>query len=61
MADLPPGVVLARVCVTRVMTDTDTVVVLEAIDGDGNPLALTEALGMLCMAEHTIAHDRLDD
>lgn len=59
----PPlaGVVLARVSVTRVMTDTDTVDVLEAVDGNGDPLELSEALGMLCMAEHTIAHDRLDD
>lgn len=55
------GVILGRISITRVLTKDDTVDVREAIDGNGEPLELSEALSMLAMAQHSIAYDRLSD
>lgn len=46
--------VLARITITRVLTDDDIVDRVTAEASDGTDLGLADALGMMRLAEHTL-------
>lgn len=56
-----PGRILARVIVTRVLTDDDIVDHVIAQTEDGYELGLAEALGMMRLAEDTLIRSRLGE
>lgn len=55
----PDGVEVARITVVRTLTGGDLVDTVTAADGDGADLPLTEALGMMRLAEDTLIRDRM--
>lgn len=59
----PEGPILARVTITRYLTDNDVIDHVSAEAGDGQDLGLAEALGMLTLAQHTLVetYGRDDD
>lgn len=57
MADIEMG----RVTIVRTLTDDDVVDYVHATDGEGNDLPLTEALGMMRLAEDTLIRQRMGD
>lgn len=50
------GLVVARITITRTMTDDDLIDEVDAVDANGDPMPLTEALGMMRLAENTLIH-----
>lgn len=54
MSETPSGPILARVTITRYLTDDDVIDHVTAESGDGDDLGLAEALGMMRLAEHTL-------
>lgn len=54
MADEPDGLVLARITVTRYLTDDDVIDHVTAESNDGTDLGLADALGMMTLAQHTL-------
>jgi hypothetical protein len=54
------GMVLARVVITRVLTEDDVVDHVIAEQADGYELGLAEALGMMRLAEDTLIRSRMD-
>lgn len=61
MAKDTPLVVIARVVITRVLTDDGILDHVTAESDDGYELGLAEALGMMRLAEDTLIRSRLDD
>lgn len=57
----PEGLEVARITIFRRLTDDDTLDYVEAVDSAGNDLPLTEALGMLRLAEDTLIRERMDE
>lgn len=55
------GMILARVIITRAMTDDDIVDHVVAQTEDGYELGLAEALGMMRLAEDTLIRSRMDE
>lgn len=56
------GMVVARVVIERRLTDDDIVDFVTTEDSSGEDLPVTEALGMMRMAEHTLlTPDASDD
>lgn len=51
---------VARIAIVRVMTDDDLTDTITTADGNGDPLGLAEALGMMRLAEDTLIRSRLD-
>jgi len=61
MSAEPVGMRVALITIERRATpDGDLADWVEAVDGDGDDLALTEALGMMRLAEDTLIRDRMD-
>ena len=56
MAD--DGIILARITITRVLTEGDIVDHVTAEQGDGEVLGLADALGMVELAKFTLVHSR---
>ena len=54
MADEPRGPILARVTITRYLSDDDVIDGVVAEAGDGEDLGLAEALGMIELAKFTL-------
>jgi hypothetical protein len=52
------GMVIARVVITRVMSDDDIIDHVIAATEDGDELGLAEALGMMRLAEDTLIRSR---
>ena len=50
--------IVARVTITRDLSEEDLIDSIIAEDGDGHELPLAEALGMLRLGEHTLITDR---
>jgi hypothetical protein len=48
------AIILARVTITRTLTDDDVIDSVTAEAADGTELGLAEALGMLTLAQHTL-------
>lgn len=57
----PEGIEVARITIVRRLTNDDSIDFVEALDGSGNDLPLTEALGMLRLAEDTLIRERMGD
>lgn len=57
----PDDLVVAKITIRRVLTDDDLLDYVDAVDSVGNQLRLTEALGMLRLAEDTLIHGEGDD
>ena len=53
------GMVIARVIVTRVMSNDDIIDHVIAATADGDELGLAEALGMMRLAEDTLIRSRM--
>lgn len=55
--------ILARITITRFLTDNDVVDRVCADAGDGQDLGLADALGMLTLAQHTLveSYSRVED
>lgn len=49
----------ARITIVRVLTDDDLIDTVEAVSPDGEDLPLTEALGMMRLAEDTLIRERM--
>lgn len=54
MSEGNEGIVIARVVIERRLTDDDIVDCVTTEDANGADLPVTEALGMMRMAEHTL-------
>lgn len=52
---------IARITIIRQLTDDDVIDHVAAVDPEGDDLPLTEALGMLRLAEDTLIRDRLGE
>lgn len=52
---------IARVTIIRHISDEDVIDQVEAVDTEGDDLPLTEALGMMRLAEDTLIRERMDD
>lgn len=57
----PDGMEVARITIVRTLTDDDVVDYVIATDTNGDDLPLTEALGMMRLAEDTIIRERMED
>lgn len=55
------GMEVARITIVRVLTDDDIIDRIDAVDGNGDDLMLTEALGMMRLAEDTLIRERMSD
>ena len=55
------GITTARITIVRTLTEDDVLDTVEAVTPDGDDLPLTEALGMLRLAEDTLIRDRMED
>lgn len=55
------SVEVARILIVRTMTEDDILDAVEATDPDGEDLPLTEALGMLRLAEDTLIRERMGE
>lgn len=56
-----PGIETARIAVVRRVTEDDVLDFVEAVDGEGSTLPLTEALGMLRLAEDTLIREAMGE
>jgi hypothetical protein len=54
------GVEIARIEITKTLTEDDTQVWVSAADSDGTDLPLVEALGMMRLAEDTLIQTRMN-
>lgn len=61
LPDDPSLMVMQQVIITRVMTASDIVDHVLAIDRDGDEVGLAEALGMMRLAEDTLIRSRMGD
>lgn len=57
----PAGVEAGRITVVRRVTEDDVLDFVEALDGQGDEMPLTEALGMMRLAEDTLIRDRMGE
>lgn len=55
------GVLLGTITITRHMTEIGVVDYVEAIAADGEPIPLTEALGIMRLAEDTLIREAMED
>lgn len=53
------GIKTARITIVRTLTEDDVIDEVTAVDGEGDDLPLTEALGMLRLAEDTVIRQRI--
>jgi hypothetical protein len=54
------GLLAAQIIIERrAMSDGDLVDIVSAVDGNGDPLGLSEALGMMRLAEDSLIRDRM--
>lgn len=56
-----PGREVARISIIRRLTDDDLVDYVEAVDTEGGDLPLTEALGMMRLAEDSLIRERMGE
>ncbi len=61
LADGPDGIEVARITIIRTVTEDDVIDNVHAHDSHGDDLPLTEALGMLRLAEDTLLHPPEED
>jgi hypothetical protein len=61
MSEPNEGLVVARITIERRVTDDDVLDWVTTEDEAGEDLRLTEALGMLRLAEDTLLNERHDD
>lgn len=59
--DEPEGIESARITIVRRITADDVLDQVHALDGQGDDLPLTEALGMLRLAEDTLIRERMGE
>lgn len=57
----PAGMETARITIIRRITDDDLLDYVAAVDPEGEDLPLTEALGMMRLAEDTLIRDRMGE
>lgn len=55
------GIETARVTIIRHLTEDNLLDVVTAVGSDGNDLPLTEALGMMRLAEDTLIRERMGE
>lgn len=60
-ADEVEGMVIARVVITRILTEDNVTDHVIAEQADGYELGLAEALGMMRLAEDTLIRARMDE
>lgn len=61
MADDAEGFLVARITIERRATEDDVIDSVTAEDSNGDELPISESLGMLRLAEHTILTPDPDD
>lgn len=61
MTTEPEGPMLARITITRYLTDDDIVDHVSAEATDGTDLGLADALGMMTLAQHTLIASYSDE
>lgn len=53
------GIVVARITIVRVLTEEDLLDHVDAVDGDGNLLPVSEALGIMWLGGDTLIRERM--
>ena len=61
MTDENEGLLVGRITIERRMTADDVTDWVTTEDGDGDPLGIAEALGMMRLGEHTLLREQYEE